>query len=61
MAIDTFNKFMVAMKDDKIVMIRPPLQPITKEEALLLAAWIVALAEDNEDEFQQVLDAIRSA
>lgn len=38
----------------------PPLHPIlSKRDALNLAAWLVALADD-EDQFQHVLDAVKS-
>jgi len=53
---------MVGAWGNGIVIKRPPLpdQLITKQEALLFAAWIVALAEDTPGDFQRVLDAVRA-
>lgn len=59
--MDTFNKFMVGSQGSGgIVILRPPTMPLTKEEALIFAAWIVTLAADDDAEFQQALDAVRS-
>ena len=43
----TFNKFGVGVMADWIVMLAPPSQ-ITRADALMLAAWLVALADDGE-------------
>ena len=47
---------MVAVKGDQIVLLRP-MAVLTKEQALQLAAWLVALS-DKEDEFPALLDAV---
>lgn len=33
---------------------------ITKKEALVLAAWLVALADPGDEEFPAILEAVRS-
>lgn len=45
--MNTFNKFMVSVGQNEIVFLRPVPQKISKEDALLLAAWLVALADDD--------------
>ena len=41
------NKFFVGIQGDTIVLLKPVPQKLTKEEALNLAAWLVALADDT--------------
>ena len=57
--IDTFNKFMVAVRGEQVLLLRPPLAPMTKVDALNLAAWLVAVADD-EDTFDAVLAAVKN-
>jgi hypothetical protein len=45
--IDTTNKFLVGVQGDCIVFLRPVPRSIPKEDALLLAAYIVALVGDG--------------
>lgn len=56
------NKYRVAVNGDNIVILRPIPQPqrLTKAEALELAAWLVALADDSErhSEFSGLLDIV---
>lgn len=56
--IETINRFLVAGQGQQVLVMRPPLGPITKDDALILAAWLVAIAEDGEHKFQPVLDAV---
>ncbi|MCK4340263.1 MAG: hypothetical protein KAY37_00895 [Phycisphaerae bacterium] len=68
--IDTFNRFGVAGRhidshsghgvECMIVLGRPPIGLINKADALLLAAYLVTLADDDE-QFQSVLAAVREA
>lgn len=60
--IDTFNKFMVGMRAGHICIAAPPMAGlgILRADALLLAAYIVALADPVGDEFQQVLEAVQN-
>jgi hypothetical protein len=46
------NEFMVGVRGDEIHIMRSP-SMISKEQALVLAAWLVALADDN-DEFEEI-------
>ena len=57
--IDTMNKFMVAVRGEQVLLLRPPLAPMTKADALNLAAWLVAIADD-EDTFDAVLAAVKN-
>jgi len=56
--IDTANKFVVGNRADAIVIGRP-LAVLSKGEALNLAAWLVAIADDR-DEFPAILEAIKN-
>ena len=56
---DTSNKFMVGVSGAHIVMLRPPRGSITKEDALNLAAWLVALADEG-DKFPAQLEAVQN-
>lgn len=58
--VDTTNKFFVALLGTQ-VMIGNPRGRMTKREALGLAAWLVALAEDEPGEFNEVLEAVRTS
>jgi hypothetical protein len=57
-APDTANHFGVSVAGNLIVTLRGGLV-FTREEALNLAAWIVALA-DREDKFPTLLAAVRN-
>lgn len=46
--MDTFNKHMVGVQGENIVIMNPPRGPISKADALTFAAWIVSLADDHE-------------
>lgn len=54
------NEFMVSVAGDKIAILAPPRGPITKEQALRLAAWIVALADPSMKRFEMLLDEVQS-
>lgn len=55
--VNTINDHMVGVQGDDIVFLNPPIK-ITKERALVLAAWIVSLADDNDD-FGIVIEAVQ--
>lgn len=63
MEIDTVNKFLVSSVGDNVAIMNPPRGRLSRSDALLLAAWLVALAPDDgtEPTFQQVLTAVLSA
>lgn len=58
--IDTTNKFLVAAQGGGVLIMMPPRGVMTQEDAMLLAAWLVALADPNADEFQKYLTAVQS-
>lgn len=60
-ATETFNAQMVGVSGDRIVVMMPK-SSMTKAEALMHAAWLVALADNSEDnaEFKSVLDAVNA-
>lgn len=60
--IDTFNKFMVGSMAGQVTLLRgiPP-GGLTKQDALLLAAYLVAMADPGREEFDKVLAAVLNA
>ncbi len=55
---DCTNLQAVGMNGDEIVILMPRAR-MTKAEALIHAGWLVVLA-DHDDEFQQILEEIKS-
>lgn len=58
--IETYNKFAVGLHGEDIVILFPP-GKLTKSDARLLAAYLVALSSpgpDGREEFNKVLDAV---
>jgi len=61
MEIDTVNDSLVAARGDKVLIMR--LRPeLSREEALRLAAWLVAIADMSEEnaDFKALLKAVQS-
>ena len=59
--IDTLNKFLVSVRGGCITIMRTPDYGLTPDEALVLAAYLVALAEPNASHrFSEVLEAVRN-
>lgn len=56
--IDTFNKQLIGVKGNDIIIMLPK-QKMSKEEALVHAAYLVVLA-DGEDRFQEILEAVQN-
>jgi hypothetical protein len=56
-AIDTTNKFLIGKRGDDFVFLRPLPQVLTEDDALLVAAYIVALCSDTE-RWKDVLQAV---
>ena len=58
------NRFFVGARgfgdDGEIVIMLPPRTPITKADALNLAAWLVAVAYPLGDQFAKVLAEVQS-
>lgn len=55
--IDTSNKFLVRAAGDKIAFLKPLPMVISQDDALLLAAYIVAIVADQ-DKWERVLTAV---
>lgn len=58
------NRFFVGAQgplgdDAKIVIMRPPTRPISRDDAINLAAWLVALADPLNERFPAVLAEVR--
>lgn len=58
--IDTANHYLVGRRGDQLVVLLPVVGEISKDHALVMAAWLVALADDSEGyaQFHRVLDAV---
>jgi hypothetical protein len=59
--MDTFNKFMVGVQADKVVILNivgPSY--LSKDEALNLAAWLVSLADPGGEKFTDMLSAVQN-
>jgi hypothetical protein len=59
-AVDTANQFMVCKQAGKILIMNPPRGPISKHDAMVFAAWIVALGDDDGLSFEAAKDAVES-
>ena len=57
--IDTANKYGVSSRGNTIGLLFPPRGEMSKDEALTLAAWLVALACD-EERFKEILTAVEN-
>lgn len=53
---DTINECLVSVTNDAVTIMRPPLK-MSKRRAVMFAAWIVALADDD-GEFEEALKAV---
>lgn len=58
--IDPANKFLVAVRGGRMVILNPPRGPIHESDALNLAAWLVAVSMQGREEFLRVLDAVEN-
>lgn len=58
--IETFNRFFVGLAGDRICFLRQIPSVISKDDALLLAAYLVSMVGDDE-RWQQVLTAVQNA
>lgn len=64
--IDTSNEFAVAcgvgVRSDELVLFLPPAsgQRLTRDQALVLAAWLASLADPGGDRFARVLEAVQN-
>lgn len=64
MTMDTSNRFMVCLHGDKLYILDLPalIRGLNREEALLLAAWIVSMVRvlPGETTFEDVLKAVEN-
>jgi hypothetical protein len=58
----TLNRFMVSMAGDEVVIMLPPKHPINREEALVLAAYLVSIAEvlPGTESFEDILKQVQA-
>lgn len=54
------NKFFVGAAGAGIAVMNPPRVPISKEDALNLAAHLVVLSMASDEEFKAVLEAVQN-
>lgn len=57
--IDVTNEQLVCVNGIAIAVLNPSMV-MTKEQALVHAAWLVVLAEEKEGEFEKVLEAVKN-
>lgn len=57
-AEDTSNAFEVVKHFEQIRILKPPTRPLTKSEAIRLAAWLVAMADPERKQFDRILDYV---
>lgn len=58
--IDTTNAMMIGVRDEDI-MIMMPLDRLTKDQALVAAAYMVLLTNTSLNDFSIVLDQVKNA
>lgn len=59
--IDTRNRYAVSVNGrGDFAILNPPIDDMSKEEALVLAAWLVALADPYDRNFQSILNEVRN-
>lgn len=57
--IDTTNFYLVALGGEGVALMRPPLHFMSPDNALVLAAWLVAVVGDDE-RFAEILHAVQN-
>lgn len=58
--IDVANRFMVAANSMGLMLVRPPHGLMSYDDALVLAAWLVSIAEPRASfTFKEVLDEVQ--
>jgi hypothetical protein len=59
--VDTGNYQMVSVNGGGMVVVLAPRQQMTREAALLHAAWLVAMATPEAGEFERILAAVQNS
>ena len=60
MSVDPVNTFGVGRRGEKVTIMMPVPEELTKGEALNLAAWLAALADLEDATFDTLLRAVRA-
>ena len=59
--MDTMNKFFVGIQGDNVAVLNPPRGLLSKDDAIIFAAWLVTMAGDYDGErFNAAFDAVKS-
>jgi len=56
---NTLNKYAVGASGARIIILRPPRGSMSPDDAMNLAAWLVALADPGGDKFAALLKTIK--
>jgi hypothetical protein len=56
--IDTINDHLVGVNGFGVVITLPPAAPMDRDEALRLAAWLVAVADPGGERFEEIRNAV---
>lgn len=59
--VEIFNKFGVSIHGDNIALLLPLRGEMARDEALQLAAWIVAVADPSGKYFQEILSKVQES
>ena len=59
--METMNDHFVGSQGDLILIMAPPVRAMPKDEALRLAAWIVAQADPSHKKFLEILEAVEAS
>ncbi len=59
MEVNTANQFLVAKQGDRYVIMVPTAAPMTEEEVLGLAAYLVSIT-GNDERFKVILEAVKN-
>lgn len=58
--VDTINEFLVGANGHGVVVMNPPRGPISKEQAIRLAAYLIALSGATDEEVDAMRNAVES-
>lgn len=58
--IDTMNKFLVGFAAGGVLIMHPPRGPMSDDDALLLAAYLVSMTSAGHEAFSEVLKAVEN-
>lgn len=59
--MDVPNNHGVCIRGDgKIAILLPPVAPMSKDEALIFASWIILLADPLGDRFEEIISAVEN-